>query len=100
MNNIENILYSLIPLILIILFSWLFSFLGSKMKKPEESSEGAGGRNLGDRILEMMKEGQDETPAEPVKRGPVAIDSRVGWPQQTGNPVITPKPIKPKWWGA
>ena len=39
MDDIKNVLYSLIPLILIIIFSWLFGLLGSKMKKPTEESD-------------------------------------------------------------
>jgi hypothetical protein len=100
MENLETILKSLIPLILIILFSWLFSVLGSKARKPTENAEGGAEKNLGDRILEMMKEEPEETPREPAARGPVQIESRVAFPQQTGSPVVTAKPINPKWWGA
>ncbi|MBI5248217.1 MAG: hypothetical protein HY912_01870 [Desulfomonile tiedjei] len=100
MNNIENILYSLIPLILIILFSWLFSFLGSKMKKPGENSEAAAGSNLGDRLLEMMKEAPGEAPAEAGTKQRFPAGPRVELPQQTGGPITTAKPITPKWWGA
>ncbi len=108
MQNIENILWSLVPLVLIILFSWLFSFLGSKMKKPEENSEASAGKNLGDRILEMMKEGAEEVPpqqaaggpAQPVAKSPFSMGSNVRLPQQSGGPPVTAKPINPKWWGA
>ena len=44
--DIENILYSLVPLILIIVFSWLFSFLGSRMKKQAVSIVDSGLENI------------------------------------------------------
>ncbi len=100
MENIGPILKSLIPLILIILFSWLFSLLGSKARKTSENTENSADKNLGDRILEMMREEPEEIPRESAGKGPVQIDSRMGMPPQTRTPVVTSKPINPKWWGA
>jgi hypothetical protein len=109
MEKIENILYSIVPLILIILFSWLFSFLGSKMRKqqPDEAvPEQEKGRDF--RLIDLLTD-QTEPPqttdsrtapldwrgAEPGSRPPVQQS-----PTIPAGPQVTPRPIRPKWWGA
>ncbi len=97
MKDMESILYSLIPLVLIILFSWLFSFLGSKMKKPSENGEQVPGRVLGDRFFDLMKEDAEEVPQQ---RQPQTTQPGITIPQGSGAPLVSAKPITPKWWGA
>ncbi|AFM26005.1 hypothetical protein [Desulfomonile tiedjei] len=98
MKDIESILYSLIPLVLIILFSWLFSFLGSKMKKPSENGDQVPGRVLGDRFFDLMKE--EESEEVPQQRQPQTPQPGITIPQGSGAPLVSAKPITPKWWGA
>ncbi|MGB6066322.1 MAG: hypothetical protein WBG50_16085 [Desulfomonilaceae bacterium] len=108
MNDSKSALYSLIPLILIILFSWLFGLLGSKLKKPPEEGEVGLKSEPEDKPIdlfgEMMQQvgrgyaggnaGGNEQQAPPAGVGVTRIQKGL-----TG-PTVTPKPITPKWWGA
>jgi hypothetical protein len=114
MDDIKNVLYSLIPLILIILFSWLFGLLGSKMKKPTDEEDVSLKRGSEDQpfdILSAIREaaGQRPEPQGPEPQGALKISDRTATPIErgvwgtgrgSGGPVVTPKPITPKWWGA
>jgi len=119
-ENLKDILYSLLPLILIIFISWFFSFLGPKLKKQlEEGAKTGTGESRND-LMEILL-GQSAAkgagpPAEtPQPRsempgpglsmpGPTAplpgpTAAPMPMPRYTG-PIVTPDPIKPKWWGA
>lgn len=106
--ELEELLYSLIPLVLIILFSWLFSFLGSRARARMESEDGS---RLGDRDDELINiftngpEGERSARADDE----IVLDDEEGFGWDTvkpkdlsdeGAPVVTPDPIKPRWWGA
>jgi hypothetical protein len=107
MDKMENILYSLIPLIIIILISWAFSFLGSKRRGRQDSAETETQTTPGDQFLDFISEEDDEDEKLIVRSddgrsstGP-HVDLDVWAPDvPTGGPEVTPKPIKPKWWGA
>jgi len=108
MEKIENILYSIVPLVLIILFSWLFSVLGSKMRKTPEGTDGVQEKGGDYRLIDMLTD-QKPPPREATLR-PEEIEwandfppSAQGTPQSPpipGGPQVTPRPIRPKWWGA
>jgi hypothetical protein len=131
----ENPLYSLIPLILIFLVTWILSALSSKYKKDQpEQEEGEredSGKSLMDLFLKAGNFEQQETGARERSReeyGPDGwdyesegygeyhqpyymedeVDIHGGLPEPEEqdyayygyNEVVTPDPIKPKWWGA
>lgn len=106
MENMDNILYSLIPLVLIILVSWLFSFLGSRGKKKSEATEASDGTRAGDQFFDFLggtdeeEEALEERGGEPVARFGDGQDAGLGSRVPSGGPEPTPRPIKPKWWGA
>jgi len=104
MDNLENILKSLLPLIIIIVVSWLFSSLGSRLKK--QGGTGQDEDRPAEKIFDFLTQTKEEAvqpendttegrPADAVR--PIA-KSWPGYP--AGGPQVTPKPIKPKWWGA
>ncbi len=104
MKDGNSVFYSLIPLILIILFSWLFGALGSKLKKPPEEGGIASKRESEDQPMDIFGEmiqqvsqryaGGNESQAPPSGAPTIKIRKDL-----TG-PTVTPKPITPKWWGA
>jgi hypothetical protein len=109
MDDIKSVLYSLIPLILIIVFSWLFGLLGSKMKKPTEETEVSLQRGPEDQPLDILSAIKEAAGQGPEPQGGLQITDRTAtpidsgaWGSVTGRgaPSVTPKPITPKWWGA
>lgn len=106
MENLENILYSLLPLIIIIVISWLFSSMGSRLKKQTPSAGGETEPSQSRRLIDFITEGvETETPAGQEPRGEMPGQERpegaVVWPRATTRgPTVSPKPITPKWWGA
>jgi len=109
MDDIKNVLYSLIPLILIILFSWLFGMLGSKMKKPTDEADLSLERAPADQPMDIFALMRGEAGQAPAPQGGVTVGDRItarmgseawGIAASSGGPNITPKPITPKWWGA
>ncbi len=106
MENITNILYSLLPLVVIIFLSWLFSQMGAKAKKRAETQQKESSPLPGDQIIDMIlgKRGMDDasarTPEDFPTRDP-GVPSETWKPNKSGaGPQPTPKPITPKWWGA
>ncbi len=108
MDNTKDILYSLAPLVLIIVFSWLFSFLGSKMKKQGQGAAPQSQREPQAEFIELISDavrGERPGEARPGK-GACAAAGRPAdfttWNPQAipGGPSVTLAPIKPKWWGA
>lgn len=107
MDNLENIIYSLLPLILILVLSWLFSSLGSRTRKQVQEKEGLSGPLSGEQILDVLSSKRGETTSKPgdVNMGfpeEIRLQEAEPWmKQQHSAPTeVTPKPIKPKWWGA
>ena len=106
--EIENVLYSLIPLVLIVVFSWLFSLMGSRMKKEQQDESISSTEFPQDRSLDIFSEEEDEEWLVPGQEAaqepsgqfpharPVEVTNRHGLQA----PDITPEPIRPKWWGA
>lgn len=109
MDEGKNVIWSLVPLILIILFSWLFGVLGNKMKKPQQETDVDSKGAPADRpfdIFSALKEaaGQISRPeagADVDDRRQVLTGTQ-GWRPdvRSGGPTVTAKPITPKWWGA
>lgn len=107
-DNMESILYSLLPLILILLISWFFSFFGARMKKSAE--QGATATKAPSEARRELMEiffqegGEQEARTSDVMQGR-APESPYGpgiglAPPHLRGPEITSEPIKPKWWGA
>lgn len=104
--DVEKILYSLIPLILIIVFSWLFSFLGSRMKRQNDEADT--GENGDDRLIDLIAGQADDDllvlpGGESAERSEetVQVDpSEWRTHQDPRAPRVTSDPIRPKWWGA
>lgn len=105
--DFENILYSLIPLILIIVFSWLFSFLGSKMKKQAQQGPESAGRQDSS-LADILSGGKGEDylfgsgEAIPDETGQAQRGAQTDWRTYRDRqaPKVSSKPINPKWWGA
>ncbi|HMK35894.1 MAG TPA: hypothetical protein VK463_12550 [Desulfomonilaceae bacterium] len=109
MEKITNVLFSLIPLILIVLISWLFSMMSGKAKKQMAQKDVGQKQPTGSPFLDLLltsKEHEEEAvPQAPMREGPPqdSIPLKVGsWStQELSAPTqISSKPIKPKWWGA
>jgi hypothetical protein len=109
MEKATEILKSLIPLVLIILFSWLFSLMSSKARKQAQEKAPEAKQGTGSPILDMLLnvgEGEEEPrPGVPLRNeasgSRMPLQPQAGGPQGIpGQPQITSKPITPKWWGA
>lgn len=106
--DVEKILYSLIPLILIIVFSWLFSFLGSRMKRQTDQTDLATDENADDRLIDLIAGREDDDlltvpggeDAESLGEPLEADSSEWQTYQDPQAPRVTSDPIRPKWWGA
>ena len=116
--DLENILWTLLPLITLIVISWILSFMGSKVAKKRQEEQVMKGETHGDRSDELFMdmEGDEEfEPARPDRPDGIDTDgidttgpdfagrgqsSQWGSLQELGPGTPTPKPIKPKWWGA
>ena len=106
MDKMENILYSLIPLVIIVFISWLFSFLASKRRKEQDGVE-TEHESARTQFLQFLSNGdeiEEETATEQDMRRTDALsyDDRHNWTPDVpqGGPEVTPKPIEPKWWGS
>jgi len=104
-----DILYSLIPLVLIILFSWLLSVLGSKKRQATQEDQGRPQGGPLDQLFDLMSPQEEERQAGDSRGQPTAMrPGEYEWGglpearpyQDLAGPRITPDPIKPKWWGA
>lgn len=106
--DIENLVYSIIPLVLIIFFSWLFSVMGSRMKKQAEEGASNGVRSPGDQLLELFGKPDDEKnvageegrAGTAIGRMPQVGKSRWEMYRDPQAPRVNAEPITPKWWGA
>ena len=108
MADTKSTLYSLLPLILIILFSWLFGKLGSKMKKPTEETDASAKGGPEDQPLDIFSVMREAAGRVPPPQGGATVGDRIGTSgagvrlteMGSGGPRVTPTPITPKWWGA
>lgn len=109
MDNLENILKSLLPLILIILFSWVFSFLSRKKKQLEPEKNTATDRAQAEDLIDIFsgRSGQQPLSSEagvenlpPLPSGAASGAARWAPQGRLGPPPVTADPIKPKMWGA
>jgi hypothetical protein len=105
-EKVDSILYSLLPLILIVAVSWFFSFLGAKAKQQtQQAPEQPHKQPAKDSMDLVFGESDDmESPVTsqryPDHAAPTADSGATLWRQQGHQPEVTPEPIKPKWWGA
>jgi hypothetical protein len=105
MDNLESILKSLLPLILIILFSWVFSYLSRKKKQPEPAKNAATDRAPAEDLIDIFsgRSGRQPMSSEAgVEDLPPLPSAATRWAPQGGlaPPPATADPIKPKMWGA
>jgi hypothetical protein len=105
MDNLENILKSLLPLILIILFSWVFSYLSRKKKQLEPAKNAATERGQAEDLLDIFsgRSGQQPMSSEAAAENlPPLPSAATRWAPRGGlaPPPVTADPIKPKMWGA
>jgi hypothetical protein len=105
-DKTADLLYNLAPLILIVVFSWFFSFLGSRLKKKTEDEPQPAKEQPVKAPFDIFLN-QDEFPESsrplPAKTEgvvPVSAQQLQAAQQRYTGPVVTSKPIKPKWWGA
>ncbi len=111
--DLENILWTLLPLIALIVVSWILSFMGSKVAKKRQEEEAMQGETYGDRSGELFIDMEGEEAFEPARPDRPAGPDFAGpdfagraqsaqWDslQKLGPATPTPRPIKPKWWGA
>jgi hypothetical protein len=101
-------LSSVLPLILLFAFWWIFSMLGSKVRKTGTNNSEAESPGLQERFLRTIGGDQSEN-QEPrgqmAESGPYEVyrpeensQNNQGGPGRTG--TIQPRPINPRWWGA
>lgn len=107
MENLD--IYSLIPLILILVLPWLLSSLGARLRGRAKAEDGSTSSTSSteSQILDFLTMGKPDgapTDAEPIGNGPQGTGPSTGerWNRirQVGAPKLTSKPITPKWWGA
>ena len=106
MDNLENILYKLLPLVLIIVFSWLFGLLGSRMKKKSASAgDSTTQREEEEDLFDIFAARSAEQPEDSqsgTENLPPLPAGAAPWTRRRGfnPPPVTADPIKPKMWGA
>jgi len=106
-KKVENILYSLLPLLLILAIPWLLRLLSSAKRGPAQPSDTGEKARPGGLLGNLIPGELDERPdtsgtpgqSQPVEPYRAPMTTSVGSIPSSGPPV-TPKPIKPKWWGA
>jgi len=107
MEKIENLFYSLAPLIVIIILSWVFSRMGARARRQAASRQTGPEPQAGDGLMEMLmgKKGEEmplnqEQDSQSARHG--AGPTPIGWETQRmpSGAQPTPKPITPRWWGA
>jgi|GEM_PF-491815 len=118
--EIDKLIYSIIPLVLIIFFSWLFSVMGSRMKKqmgeespgvmnsPGTQQDAGAVKSSGDPLLDLFGRLQGdkivvtEEEEAPPRMGGMPKTEKAPWGmhQDPQAPRVSSEPITPKWWGA
>jgi hypothetical protein len=108
--ELKDVLWTLLPLIMLIVVSWILSVLGSKVAKKSQEQEQLQGEAHGERSEELFIDVQDEELFEPSRSEPEqpagAGHADQGQPAEWGTvqpgepPPMTSEPIKPRWWGA
>lgn len=106
LKNIGVELSTVIPLILLFAFWWIFSMLTSKVKKMTKNSEEADNPGLQEQFLKVATDGQ--LADEGLRPEPASAEvydayksKDVYYPgSQTYNGQTIAKPIHPRWWAA
>ena len=102
----DDLLYSLLPLILIIGVSWFFSFISSRIRKgPQQEADERISQIERDPMKVLFEIDSDAESPKPLQRSPAQAvpgkDSGITlWKPPEPGMQVTPKPIEPKWWGA
>lgn len=111
--DIPPVVYKALPIIIILLISWLFGMIGAKRKNPTEEqghepdqaeNRTHGPVSLSDLFLPALK---DQSPSPLVTSDPSKASVHTGFAAQGldyssagGGPAVTPDPIEPSWWGS
>lgn len=108
--NIKNVLFSLIPLILIVLFSWLFSSMGSRAKREGQESSFPSEKSPLETMTLLFGDEEEAEERYLQAHEDDAIDAgeefghvdSTNWRSHDDlrAPTVSPDPIKPRWWGA
>ncbi len=105
MDHLHSILSNILPLVLIILFSWLFSFLARKKKQAEPAKNSNADTGHGEDLFDLFsaRSGGEPTASQPgMEDLPPVSSGPIAWRRQgpLTPPPVTADPIKPKMWGA
>jgi hypothetical protein len=111
--DLPPVIYKVLPIIIILLISWLFGMIGAKRKRPtdehaqdrEHAGEQAQGpTSLSDLFLPPVKE-ESAPPLTAPNRSEASVHA--GYTAQGldashigHGPIVTPDPIEPRWWGS
>jgi hypothetical protein len=108
--DLKQLLFSLLPLILIVIFSWLFSSRRSKQNGREDTNETFIFNDREEVIYEEAAEKNESfhptmIPADGYQTenaGPEMLGHHKALykGRMASQQMISPEPIKPKWWGA
>jgi hypothetical protein len=103
---LKDKLGDLLPVVSIFLLWLVFSFFGSKLRKQEaEGEQNKAAPSLQEKFLEMISPGALNEP--PAKQAPKSDFERLESESarsltsvKGAPPIVTAKPITPRWWGA
>lgn len=104
--KIKDLLFSLLPLILIVIFSWLFSSRGSKQEEQDETEESFFFSDAEeDEFEKSTEEGDMYHPVTQFLQHQAGSEQLDHYDEllsgyDSSRHSLNPEPIKPKWWGA
>ena len=99
-------LTDIIPLILLLLFWWIFSLLTAKVKKISKDGTDADSQGLQEKFLDTLTSGQPKNAGiGPEPAGAEISDAykyQYNYYTRPGGPALEgwAKPIHPRWWAA
>jgi hypothetical protein len=107
--DIEQLIYSFAPIVVILIISWVLGGMRTQAKKPAKKEEPTLADLLGMRPPQAAQRNAEEEDflvpgtqrqTESPERSADPNMGRTPSFEDLRPPVATPEPIKPKWWGA
>lgn len=106
--DIEDVLWTLLPLVLLVVISWALSFLGSRVANKTQEGMPVQDDGRDEQSTELLFDEEERELLGPSKPEPAERPQRPAYdepsdfetPGVPGAPRVTPDPIRPKWWGA